>query len=455
MRLNEGLLVRTRLDEENAIFIEKVIEGFCHYLPIFNEISFLVPEKNSERFIIISSIFLTENGELEVNEGEFIELEECTIIKAVLESCKGTIIDGAGESGGTIYLPISKNRRIPFGLVRINCKSDMDFDENYFLDYIKNYDLMDEIYNKCFSKFINDAYYYISRSGKVESLNLVAEEFKRRIRVSDEAWLVRLWESKESSLPVEEIIEELICTGMDFEINGFQFFIIFFPLFIGNEHRGMLVSISDVSIIKNMLKEVINKSTVIKEVHHRVKNNLQTVASLLRLQTRRSNSFMVEKAFVESINRISSIALVYEALSKEGTNVVNMKDCIKNIMSMILTNMVEPNKVIKGEIRGKDIYLSSSQASNVSLCITELLQNAMKHAFILRKKGNIIVTLDQVNREVIIMIEDDGVGLSGKKTKGNSLGLKIIQMITTETLKGNFKLESHTYGSIAEIRFPI
>ena len=124
-------------------------------------------------------------------------------------------------------------------------------------------------------------------------------------------------------------------------------------------------------------------------------------------------------------------------------------------MSMILNNLVEPNKSISGEIRGKEIYLNSSQASNISLCVNELLQNAVKHAFVLRKNGNIVVTLNQINQEAIITIEDDGVGLAGKKIKGNSLGLQIIQLITQETLNGSFKLESHTYGTIAEIRFPL
>ena len=239
------------------------------------------------------------------------------------------------------------------------------------------------------------------------------------------------------------------------EVDKFQFFIIICPLYKGEVYKGMTISIVEISLIKNMLKEVINKSTVIKEVHHRVKNNLQTIASLLRLQTRRTNSYVVAKAFVESINRISSIALVYEALSQEGENVVDMKDCIKNILSMIIGNMVEPNKSIKAEIRGQEIYLSGNQASNVSLCITELVQNALEHAFVFRKNGNIVVLLKQINREIIITVEDDGVGLSGKKSKPGSLGLEIIQMITTETLKGSFKLESHTYGSVAEIRFPM
>ena len=94
-----------------------------------------------------------------------------------------------------------------------------------------------------------------------------------------------------------------------------------------------------------------------------------------------------------------------------------MRECIHSIMTMILNNMVDPNKQITGEITGRDIFLSSSQASSVSLCVTELIQNCVKHAFAFRRNGTIVVTLDQVNREVIISIEDDGVGISAKKSK--------------------------------------
>lgn len=453
MKLNEGLLIRTGLDEENIIFLEKVIEGFCHYICIFKQIAFLVPEKNSEGVIAISSIRATGKGGIEINEGECIKYESCPEIKNVLENNRGVYIREAEQEGACLLLPVGKNRKTPFCVIKLN--GGDYFDENDFLANIRDSDFVEEIYDKCFSNFSADAYFYIRRDGAIDNVNLAAEAFKQRIKASETDWFYRLWESRESSLMLNEIIDERLCTGVDFKINQFEFFIILYPLYIAGNYQGMLICIADVSMIKNMLKQVINKSTVIKEVHHRVKNNLQTIASLLRLQMRRTNSYMIEKAFVEGINRISSIALVYEALSHEGENVVNMRDCIRNIMAMIISNMVEPGKMIKGEIRGTDIYLSSHYASNLSLCLTELLQNAVQHAFVFRKNGNIIVTLNQVNREIFITVEDDGVGLSGKKAKGNSLGLQIINMITTETLKGSFKLESHTYGAKAEIRFPI
>ncbi len=453
MKLNEGLVVKTKLDEEGVIYLEKVIEGFCLCLPIYKEIAFLVPGKKSEGFIVIKSILMNEHGKIEINEGCSIRRSEETFAREVLERGKGVFKEMTDQSESTMYLPLSKNRNLPFGVAKIVCK-DQVFTDKLLAELFNESDQMDEIYNQCHSKFMTDPYVFMPNE-KGEHLNNAASAFKRRIGATEEDWFIKLWQAGEGRPFFMDIIDNRSCTGTDFVIEKFEFFIIAYPIYIKDTYFGTLISIAEISMIKTMLKEVINKSTIIKEVHHRVKNNLQTIASLLRLQTRRTNSFLVGKAFVESINRISSIALVYEALSQEGENVVNMKDCIKNILTMIISNMVEPNKSIKGEIRGQDIYLSGSQASNVSLCITELLQNALEHAFVFRKNGNILVTLKQVNREIIITVEDDGVGLSGKKSKAGSLGLEIIQMITTESLKGSFKLESHTYGSVGEIRFPM
>lgn len=197
-----------------------------------------------------------------------------------------------------------------------------------------------------------------------------------------------------------------------------------------------------------------SKSAVIKEIHHRVKNNLQTIASLLRLQMRRLNSKKVEKAFNESINRISSIALIHEELSRGGIDKINIKSATANIMEMVLSSMVPPGKNITGELGGADIYQDADKASSLSLCITELLQNSVEHAFPMRKKGVILVEITEVDNDAVITIRDNGIGFSGRKAK-NSLGLEIIEMITVEKLKGTFTIEGHMDGTVSVIRFPL
>ncbi|MDK9712124.1 sensor histidine kinase [Acidaminobacter sp.] len=196
------------------------------------------------------------------------------------------------------------------------------------------------------------------------------------------------------------------------------------------------------------------KSAVIKEIHHRVKNNLQTIASLLRLQMRRVNSKKVENAFNESINRISSIALIHEELSRGGIDKINIKSATANIMEMVLSSMVPPGKNITGELSGSEIYQDADKASSLSLCITELIQNSVEHAFQMRKKGVIKVDISEVEGEAVITISDNGIGFGGKKNR-NSLGLEIIEMITVEKLKGTFVINGQINGTTSVIRFPL
>ena len=142
-------------------------------------------------------------------------------------------------------------------------------------------------------------------------------------------------------VPMEEIKIDVENIATD----TFEVLVIKIPVKLNKEIAGTFVLIADGNQMIENRKESEHKSAVIKEIHHRVKNNLQTIASLLRLQMRRVNSKAVEKTFKESINRISSIALIHEELSKGGIEKVNIKSTIANIMDMILTTMVPPGRI--------------------------------------------------------------------------------------------------------------
>lgn len=237
----------------------------------------------------------------------------------------------------------------------------------------------------------------------------------------------------------------------DFELNGFELTLINIPILSRNDIVCQFVILAE-STWK--YKENAYNTVVIKEIHHRVKNNLQTIASLLRLQLRRSKSKVVKKALQESINKISSIAVIHEELSKGGIEKINIKSTTASIMEMILGTLVPHDKDIKGELEGSDIYADANLTSMLSLCLTELIQNSVEHAFQFRKNGNIRIKLEEANGYVTVVVEDDGVGFTRKKDK-NSLGLEIIEMITRESLKGEFTIEGHLYGCKSTVRFPL
>ncbi len=302
---------------------------------------------------------------------------------------------------------------------------------------------------------VPDGFLIINSVGELVCTNYTADSILFRLgfnELSLSELVVALSFSQED---IVSYLSQPVFLALNLSIEQFDIILIINPLFAEKKFVGALAIISDRSSVKRIEKELMEKHTVIKEIHHRVKNNLQTITSLLRLQMRRTNSKVVEKILNQSINRILSIALIHEALSKENFEVVNIKQTSYNILQTVLSNMVDPNQNITGEISGTEVFLPATVASNVSLCITELIQNALEHAFISRSEGNIRVTVSREQDEVFITVEDNGIGISSNKGQnGGQLGTKIVENIIQRKLKGEFSLESNRYGTKACVRFP-
>ena len=202
------------------------------------------------------------------------------------------------------------------------------------------------------------------------------------------------------------------------------------------------------------------KSALIREIHHRVKNNLQTIAALLRMQARRTGSPEVLDMLKQSINRILSIALVHEFLSKdefpqEESSFISMKDVTQRMLSEVTQGIVDPEKSIRITLEGSDFNLPPQQATSCALVINELLQNAVEHGFETKNDGSIRVILQVDGKMLMIDVIDTGQGLPEgfDIERDGSLGLQIIQTLVREDLKGRFDLTSAD-GVHAKVAFP-
>lgn len=217
---------------------------------------------------------------------------------------------------------------------------------------------------------------------------------------------------------------------------------------------GALMLIRDITEIRVKEKELMLQTVVIKEIHHRIKNNLQTVASLLRLQARRADSDQTKKALQDSINRIMSIAVVHEVLSKEGMDIVEVKSAVTQMLDMITHSMLDHEKDIKVNLTCDSFTLISRQATSLILIINELLHNALEHAFIGRDSGTVSISVSRQNNEILLVVEDDGIGCSKEDlNKTNSLGLNIIKTLVEEDLKGIINF-TESDGTRVEVKFP-
>jgi two-component system, sensor histidine kinase PdtaS len=227
------------------------------------------------------------------------------------------------------------------------------------------------------------------------------------------------------------------------------------PLLVRGRPERIVLIISDVTEVRKKEKELLVKSAVIQEIHHRVKNNLQTIASLLRLQARRSGSHLVKDALGESINRILSIAVVHEFLSQQDSESINIREVTKNILDLVIQNMLEPGFNIQTVLNGKDIILPSERAVSVALVINELVSNAVEHGFKGRQEGSITVDILERENDFYIEVRDDGVGLPPdfSISSSRSLGLQIVQTLVKDDLGGKLSMISR-YGTCASISMP-
>jgi two-component sensor histidine kinase len=223
------------------------------------------------------------------------------------------------------------------------------------------------------------------------------------------------------------------------------------------EHvAGVMLLIHDDTEARQRARELLIKTTMIKELHHRVKNDLQTVASVLRMQSRRLQTPEAKGALAEAVNRILSIAIIHEFLSEQDTRAINIREVAQRILQQMQAGILDPSRNISLELTGPNIYLPARQATSCALVVNELLQNALEHGYDPRASGGkISLTFQDHGDAVGLIVHDDGRALPPDfdLDKIDSLGLKIVQMLVTEDLKGQIELQSNQ-GVSAIVRFP-
>ncbi len=195
------------------------------------------------------------------------------------------------------------------------------------------------------------------------------------------------------------------------------------------------------------------RNTLMQEMHHRVKNNLQQVASLLRLQIRQSHYKDPQQALTDSLGRILAIASVHELLSRDDLDHVDVRSIAETLGAQLQSSMVMPNKHIRFSIRGDEIYLNTNQATQVALIMNELIQNAVEHGFSVANEGEVHVSIEEKDGEIGLWVSNDGDPLAEDfdMSKGQ-LGLQIIQSLA-RALGGYFRLENRLGWAVAEVKF--
>jgi hypothetical protein len=227
------------------------------------------------------------------------------------------------------------------------------------------------------------------------------------------------------------------------------------PLIQGTDRIGAIVLLQNVTELRRRDRELVTKDATIREIHHRVKNNLQTVSALLRLQSRRIDDPAAAAALDEAVRRIASIALVHETLSNSTENTVAFDEVLTSLVTHALELSPRMGQLSIERI-GQLGSLESRIATPLSLVVTELIHNALEHG--LYESGTrLTIELQRYSNEGLITISDDGVGLPEgfDIATSSNLGLQIVRTLTENELKGELKLESTHQGTHAQLRFPL
>lgn len=212
------------------------------------------------------------------------------------------------------------------------------------------------------------------------------------------------------------------------------------PLRPDGQVIGALILLRDVTDLRRRDRELVTKDATIREIHHRVKNNLQTVAALLRLQARRMTVPEARAALEEAVRRVGSIALVHETLSTAFDETVEFDEVADRLRTMVgEVSAAEADVVTRRE--GSFGTVPSEVATPLAMVLTEILQNAVEHGFG-RGGGRIQLTVSRLVGRLHVVVDDDGVGLpDGFDLDGStSLGLSIVRTLVESELGGQLEL---------------
>ena len=278
------------------------------------------------------------------------------------------------------------------------------------------------------------AYHRMGLTAELEGHNLVAVT---RPLISDP------FEAQELATHVRDSLAGGSSMRMEVDAGGAAVLLRTLPLVVHGAAAGAAVLIRDVTEVKRRDRALLSKDATIREIHHRVKNNLQTVAALLRLQARRTNNAEGREALIESVRRVSSIALVHDALSMSVDEEVNLDEVVDRIVPIMndVASVDAPVRIVRVGDLG---VLDADRATALIMVITELVQNALEHAYDAdTSEGCVTIKAERSARWLDVVVHDDGTGLPEgfSLEKSDRLGLQIVRTLVAAELDGSLGMQ--------------
>lgn len=239
----------------------------------------------------------------------------------------------------------------------------------------------------------------------------------------------------------------------DIETGGATMTIRSIPLKRLGERFGAIILIRDVTELRRFERELITKDATIREIHHRVKNNLQTVASLLRIQARRAHSTEAKDSLTQAMRRVEAIAVVHDTLASGLAQTVDFDEVASRVTQLAAEVAQTSGATVRPSLHGEFGMLPSEFATPLAVVLTELVTNAVEHGLVGVEDGAVVVTAERGPNLLRVTVSDNGKGLA-EGTVGQGLGTQIVRTLVENELSGG--IDWHTLpGSGAEVTIDI
>jgi len=302
---------------------------------------------------------------------------------------------------------------------------------------------------------VGDGLVRLSEDGVVEYASPNGVSAFRRLGGVDSLDGRRLTDVVEASGMAPRIADEalpLVLSGRmpwraEVEAHGVGLNVRSIPLRTPERRYGALVLVRDVTELRRREKELVSKDATIREIHHRVKNNLQTVAALLRMQARRMHSEEGKRGLEEAMRRVAVIAQVHESLSAGLSQNVAFDELVDRQVRMA-AELASPGHTVLTRRTGSFGDVPSEMATPFSLVLNELVSNAVEHG-LAERDGTVVVRAERVGQKrgerLLVDVDDDGAGLGGAEP-GSGLGTQIVRTLVTAELGGTILWEDRPEG---------
>jgi two-component system, sensor histidine kinase PdtaS len=250
----------------------------------------------------------------------------------------------------------------------------------------------------------------------------------------------------------------LVVTGRapwrtDIEAKGVTVAVRAIPVRNRGERIGAMVLCRDVTEVRREERELITKDATIREIHHRVKNNLQTVASLLRIQARRTHSDVARDALAQAMRRVAAIAVVHDTLSEGLSQNVDFDAVFDRVLLLVAEVASSHNTTVHPKKTGTFGILPSAYATPLALALTELVTNAVEHGLAGRADGEVRIDAKRSAETLSVTVVDNGGGLPEGKV-GSGLGTQIVRTLIQGEMSGT--IDWHTLmGSGTEVTIEV